>query len=324
MNYVQCIASCICLIWTFSTTAASAQARPWPAERPVTLIVPYAAGGSVDAMARALGQGITSKFRQSVIVENVGGAEGYIGTRRVIEAKPDGYTLLVQVPALTILNQLPVVKEQPDPLSQLAPVTSIAASPVLLVGSAKIPPINFAEFVNYCKTAIKPCSTGSGESLGRLRAQQIASEAGIPNLINVPYRGTNLAITDLISGNIQLTFVNLPNALPHQKSGNVRILAVQDTKRSPLLPDVPTTAESGFPQFQMISWFGLFAPKNTAAEVLQQISEALGSLKNQEDLQRAVATAGATLVLNSPLEFAQEVEKEANIWNALARRYPLN
>jgi tripartite-type tricarboxylate transporter receptor subunit TctC len=324
MNYVQCIASCICLIWTFSTTAASAQVRPWPAERPVTLIVPYAAGGSVDAMARALGQGITSKFRQSVIVENVGGAEGYIGTRRVIEAKPDGYTLLVQVPALTILNQLPVVKEQPDPLSQLAPVTSIAASPVLLVGSAKIPPINFAEFVNYCKTAIKPCSTGSGESLGRLRAQQIASEAGIPNLINVPYRGTNLAITDLISGNIQLTFVNLPNALPHQKSGNVRILAVQDTKRSPLLPDVPTTAESGFPQFQMISWFGLFAPKNTAAEVLQQISEALGSLKNQEDLQRAVATAGATLVLNSPLEFAQEVEKEANIWNALARRYPLN
>lgn len=324
MNDVQKIIGGFCLIGAFFATAADAQVKSWPTERPVTLIVPYAAGGSVDAMARALGQGITSKFRQSVIIENVGGAEGYIGTRRVIESKPDGYTLLVQVPALTILNQLPAVKGQPDPLSQLAPVTSIAASPVLLVGSAKIPAKNFKEFVNYCKSSPKPCSAGSGESLGRLRAQQIAAEAGLPNLVNVPYRGTNPAIADLISGNIELTFVNLPNALPHQKSGNVRILAVQDTKRSPHLPDVPTTAESGFPQFQMISWFGLFAPKDTPAEVLQQISGALASLKEQEDLQRAVAAAGATLVLNSPLEFSQGVEKESNIWNALARQYPLH
>lgn len=317
--------SAVIALTLFAFNAAAQEPRnPWSPERPVTLIVPYAAGGSVDAIARALGRGISSTFGQPVVVENIGGADGLIGTRRAIDSKPDGYTLLVQVPSITIISHLPGSKGSVDPLTQLAAVTSIAESPVLMVGSSKIPAKDLKEFVAYCQASPKPCSAGSGESLGRLRAQQIAAEAQIPNMINVPYRGTTPAVTDLIGGNIEITFLNLPSALPHHRSGNVRILAVQDTKRSPQLPDVPTTTESGYPQFQMISWFGLFAPKATPDATLQAIVNGLAGIRGQADMQRAVEAAGATLVLNSPAEFAAQVQREAKTWTELVARYPLN
>jgi tripartite-type tricarboxylate transporter receptor subunit TctC len=301
---------------------AAAQSNPWDPGRPVTIVVPYAAGGSVDAMARAVGKGITTAYGQPVVVENVGGAESLIGTRRVMDAKPDGYTLLIQVPALTVIQHLPNTKGV-NPLQGLAPLTSIMESPVLIAGSAKVPAANLQEWVGYCQKAAQPCSTGSGEVLGRLRAQQIAAEAKLPNLVNVNYRGTTPALTDLVAGNIQMSFVNIPTVMGHLRNGTVRILAVQDKKRSPLLPDVPTTVEMGFPQFQMVSWFGLFAPAGTPVARLDAVAAALQKLRGDADFQKTVENAGSVMVLNKPAEFAQQVQSEERTWAELVRKYPL-
>jgi tripartite-type tricarboxylate transporter receptor subunit TctC len=301
---------------------AQAQANPWNPDRPVTIVVPYAAGGSVDAIARAVGKGITTAYGQPVVVENVGGAESLIGTRRVMDAKPDGYTLLIQVPALTVIQHLPNMKGV-DPLQGLAPLTSVMESPVLIAGSATTPATNLAEWVTYCRTAAQPCSTGSGEVLGRLRAQQIAAEAKIPNLVNVNYRGTTPALSDLVAGNIQMSFVNIPTVMGHVRSGAVRILAVQDQKRSPLLPNVPTTGESGFPQFQMVSWFGLFAPKGTPGPRLNDIATVLQKLREDRAFQKTVESAGSVMVLNTPAQFAAQVKSEERIWSDLVKKYPL-
>jgi tripartite-type tricarboxylate transporter receptor subunit TctC len=319
-------AAIACLVAATLASAGSgpvrAQTSPWNRERPVTIVVPYAPGGTVDAMARAVGKSITTAYGQPVVVENVPGAESLIGTRRVIDAKPDGYTLLIQVPAVTIIKHLPNLKGV-DPLSGLAPVTSVIESPVLIVGSAKIPATTLKEFAAYCRKAAEPCSTGSGETLGRLRAQQIAVEADIPSMVNVNYRGTTPALTDLVGGNIQMSFVNVPSVLGHYRSGSVRILAVQDTKRSPQLPNVPTTVESGFPQFQMVSWFGLFAPRATPDPVLNAIAAALRKAKTDPDFQHTVENAGAVAVLNTPAQFAVQVKSEEKIWGDLVDKYPL-
>ena len=303
--------------------SAQAQTGPWKPDRPVTIVVPYAPGGTVDAVARAVGKSLTATYGQTVVVENLSGAESLIGSQRVIDAKPDGYTLLIQVTGVTIVKHLPNFTRV-DPLAALTPVTSVMESPVLIVGSARIPATNLKEFVAYCQKAAKPCSSGSGETLGRLRAQQIAVEAAIPNMVNVNYRGTNPALTDLIGGSIQMTFVNIPGVMGHYKTGSLRILAVQDTKRSRQLPNVPTTVESGFPQLQMVSWFGLFAPKATPTPVIEAIAAALRKLRDDPEFMRVVDTAGAVAVLNTPSEFGAQVRSDEKTWGALANRYPLN
>jgi hypothetical protein len=198
-------------------TPALGQTNPWKPNRPVTLIVPYSAGGSTDAIARVVGKNLTAALGQPVIIENVPGADGLIGTRRVMDANPDGYTLLLQVPAITITKYLPNLKGI-DPLAQLSPVSIVAETPTLIVGSGKLPVQNFKEFVQYCKTAAEPCSIGSGEAIGRIRAKQLATEADIPNLISVNYRGTSQAMNDVIGGRIGVTFVNIPGVLSHYKN----------------------------------------------------------------------------------------------------------
>ena len=300
---------------------AFAQAA-WHPDRPVTLVVPYAAGGGTDATARAVSKQLGAIWGQPVIVENMPGADGLIGTRRVMEAKPDGYTLLLQVPSIVITKYTPGLKGI-DPLARLEPVTAVSQSPAAVVVSAKLPVKTFGEFVQYCKSAAQPCSLATGESLARVSARQLAAEAGLPNLIVVNYRGTGAIVTDMIANNVNMAFTGITAALPHYKAGTLKILATQGPRRAAALPEVPTTAEAGYPQFQSVTWFGLFAPKGTPANVTQGIVAALHEAVKDADVRKTIAAAGAEPVVNTPAAFAAQVREESERMAALVKLYPL-
>ncbi|MDO8769758.1 MAG: tripartite tricarboxylate transporter substrate binding protein [Burkholderiaceae bacterium] len=302
--------------------SAQAQTAPWKPDRAVTLVVPYAAGGGTDATARAVSRQLGVLWGQPVVVENLPGADGLIGTRRVMDAKPDGYTLLLQVPAIVVTKYTPGLKGI-DPLARLEPVTAVSQSPAAIVASAKLPVKTLAEFVAYCKTSVQPCSLATGESTARISGRQLAAEAGIPNLIVVNYRGTGAIVTDLVANNVNLSFTGITAALPHYKAGTLKILATQGKTRAAALPDVPTTAEAGFPQFQSVTWFGMFAPKGTPAAVTQGIVAALREAVKDANVQKTIAAAGAEPVVNSPAEFAAQVRGESDRLGALVKLYPL-
>ena len=301
--------------------AAMAQAV-WKPDRPVTLVVPYAAGGGTDATARAVSKQLGALWNQPVVVENMPGADGLIGTRRVMEARPDGYTLLLQVPSIVVTKYQPGLKGI-DPLARLEPVTAVSQSPAAVVVSAKLPVKTFGEFVQYCKTAAQPCSLATGEATARISAKQLAAEAGLPNLIVVNYKGTGAIVTDMISNNVNMAFTGITAALPHYKAGTLKILATQGPKRAAALPDVPTTAEAGYPQFQSVTWFGLFAPKGTPANVTQGIVAALHDAVKDAEVQKTIALAGAEPVVNTPTAFATQVREESARMAALVKLYPL-
>ncbi len=308
----------------FCALAHAAQAQPvWRPDHPLTLIVPYAAGGGTDATARAVSKQLGVIWNQPVVVENMPGADGLIGTRRVMEARPDGYTLLLQVPSIVVTKYTPGLKGI-DPLARLEPVTAVSQSPAAVVVSAKLPVKTFDEFIRYCRAAAQPCSLGTGESTARISAKQLAAEAGLPNLIVVNYRGTGAIVSDMIANNVNMAFTGITAALPHYKAGTLKILATQGPRRAAALPEVPTTAEAGYPQFQSVTWFGLFAPKGTPANVTQGIVAALHEAVKDADVQKTIAAAGAEPVVNAPSEFAAQVRDESERMAALVKRYPLD
>jgi len=304
-------------------TAGAALAQGvWKPDRPVTLVVPYAAGGGTDATARAVSKQLNVLWGQPVVVENFPGADGLIGTRRVTDAKPDGYTLLLQVPAIVVSKYTPGLKGN-DPLAQLEPVTAVSQSPSAVVVSGKLPVTTMAELVHYCKTSAEPCSLASGESLARILAKQLSAEAGLPNLIAVNYRGAGAMVTDMIANNVNIAFTGITAVLPYHKAGKLRIIATTGDKRAAILPDVPTTTEAGFPRFQAVTWYGIFAPKGTPQAVTQGIVTALREAVKDASVQSIVAAAGAEPVVNSPAAFAAQVRYESERLGALVKLYPI-
>jgi tripartite-type tricarboxylate transporter receptor subunit TctC len=295
----------------------------WKPDRPVTLVVPYAPGGGTDATARAVSKRLSTLWGQPVLVENLPGADGLIGTRRVMDAKPDGYTLLLQVPAVVLTKYVPGLKGI-DPLAKLDAVSILAQAPSAVVVSAKLGVKTLAELIQYCRTNATPCSLGTGESSAKIRAKQFASETGINNLIVVSYRGTGPIVVDLISGVVSMSFTGINSVLPHHKAGTVRIVATQGEKRAAALPDVPTTMEAGFPFIQSVTWFGMFAPKGTPQPVLQGIVSALREAGKDVDVQRAIAAAGAEPVMSSPAEFSLQIKQEDKRLGEIVKRFPFD
>lgn len=310
------------LIAATAILPAHAQQATWKPDRAVTLVVPYNAGGGTDAAARAVSKRLSELWGQPVIVENVPGADGLIGTRKVVEAKPDGITLLVQVPSLTMIKHMPNTKGI-DPLPQLEPVTSLSQSPSVTVVNAKVPGRNFGEVIQHCKKANPPCSSGTTEIMARIFSRALQDQAALNELIVVNYKGGGGLINDLLSNNVNMSFMGLASSLPHHKAGTVRIVAVNDTKRSALLPDVPTSAEVGYPDIRSVSWFGVFAPKGTPPAVVEGIAAAVREANKDAGVLKAYSAAGAEPVGSSPKDFAAQVRDDAARNEALVKRYPL-
>ncbi len=314
------IALCASLFFScLMATAAHAQTA-WKPDRPVTLVVPYSPGGGTDVMARQVAKVLTRRWNQAVNVENTPGADGLIGTRRVIDAKPDGYTFLVQLPSLVLNRHLPGFKGV-DPVTQLLPVSAYSVLSGVYVTHASIPGKTLSEVVQYCKTAPKPCTFGTTENTARLRLQMLAVE--LPSMIVVNYKGGGQLITDLIGNNLNVASMGFTAVLPHMQSGQVKVVMTSGRQRTPVLPDVQSSIEAGYPQLTGETWYGLFAPLGTPKPIIDAVSAEVREAIKDEGVLKSFATLGASPIGNTPEEFAKLIREESDRLTELVKRFPI-
>jgi len=296
-----------------SLAASAAQAQGWP-QKPVRILVPYAAGGNSDGMARIVAQRLGDRLGQTFIVENRAGANGAIASEAVARAAPDGYTLLWAVtPPLTISPAMSKVSY--DAVKDFAPISVLGTNAFVLLVNKDFPAKSVREFIAYVRAQPNKMAyaEGSAGSLTHLSMALFLKRAGL-EMTNVSYRGNAPALTDVIAGHLPVMFSNVSDALPHAASGAVRLLAVSGDRRAPQIPDVPTVAESGFPGFNVITWNGLAAPAGTPKAIVDAMAgEIARAIKDQAFVER-LQSYGVDPVGNSPAEFAAMIAADVALW----------
>jgi tripartite-type tricarboxylate transporter receptor subunit TctC len=293
----------------------SAQAQSWP-NKPVTVVVPYAAGGNTDGIARMISQRLSEALGQQFVVENRGGGGGALAADFVARAQPDGYTLFVTAaPVFAIVPKMMKVKY--DPVQNFTPISNIATNPFVLVVNKDIPVKSVAGFVAYVKEQKNKLSYGSAGqgSLMHLSMALFLKAAGI-DMIHVPYKGNAPALSDVIAGHVPAMFSNLSDALPQIAAGSVRPLAVSGSKRAPQIPDVPTVAESGYPNFNAITWNGLVAPAGTPKEIVEKVAREVAAAVGDTKFVEKLAGYGVDPLGNTPEEFSRMIAADVATWAA--------
>lgn len=295
-------------------SSSQAQTSDYP-NRPVRVIVAFTAGGTTDLIARAVGQKLSERLKQSFVIDNRPGGGGNIGTEVAARATPDGYTLIVDSVGPIAINPTLYKKLNINPLTDLAPIVEIADVPNVLVVHPSLPANTLDEFLAYGKANVGKLnygSTGIGTS-SHLSSFMLSQRAGIET-VHVPYKGAD-ALNDLLTGRLQFMFATIPSVIQHIHAGKLRALAVSSAKRSRSLPDVATVAERGFPGFEAGAWFGFFAPKGTPAAVMDQINKAVNEVL--PSLEAQLIREGADPVGGSAAQFAAFVQKEHDKWKAI-------
>jgi len=298
---------------TIALLTIGAQAQSWP-QRPVRIIVPYAAGGNSDGMARLAAQRLGEAFGQSFVVENRVGANGAIATEAVARSPTDGYTLLwAATPPLTINPAL--TKVSYDPIKDFAPISAVAVNAFVLVVNKDFPPKTVAEFIAYVRAQPNKLAyaEGSAGSLTHLTMALFLKRAGL-QMSNVSYRGNAPALTDVVAGHLPAMFSNISDAMPQAAAGSVRLLAVSSKERAPQLPDVPTVAESGFPDFNVLTWNGLMAPAGTPRDIVDKIAAEIGRAVKDRQFAARLEQYGADPLGNTPAEFSAMVAADTALW----------
>ena len=294
--------------------AASAQGT-YP-DRPVRVVVPFAAGGTTDIFARLLGERLSQALGQQFVIENRGGAGGNIGADAVAKADPDGYTLVMGTVGTHAINASLYAKMPYDALGDFAPVAYVAGVPNLMVVNPKnVKAANVQDFIAEAKGAARRfnmASSGNGTSI-HLSGELFKQITGV-EMPHVPYRGSGPAVNDLIGGQVDVMFDNLPSSIEHAKAGTLRPLAVTSAQRSPAIPNVPTLAESGLPGFEATSWFALFAPKGTPAAIVAKLNQEVRKALETPELQKRFAELGGEIRPMSPDELAAYVRSEHDKW----------
>ncbi len=294
-------------------------AQDWPA-KPISLVVPFPSGGTTDVLARALGDQLSKNLGQPVIVENRPGAGATLGADHVAKAKPDGHVLLMGAVHHTIATS--VYKKLPYSFEKdLAPVSTLAMVPnVLVVNSAKTPARNLAELVSLAKKASPEMSYGSNGNgtAQHLIGTQFQAATGA-SLLHVPYKGSGPLTTDLLGGQVTMSFDTLTTVLPHVKAGKLRALAVTTAKRSTALPDVPTLQEAGLKGFDIGTWFGVLAPAATPKPVLTRLNAEIVKIVNSPDFQQRMIAAGAEPMPSTQEAFAKRISDETAKFATLVR-----
>lgn len=300
-------------------TGAAVQAQAWPSAKPVSLVVPFPAGGTTDVLARALADRLTQTLGQTVIVESKPGAGATLGADYVAKAKPDGYTLLIGAVHHTIASS--VYKKLPyDFQKDLTPITTIALVPNVLVVNAATPARNVAELVALAKASKEPLSYGSNGNgtAQHLIGTQFENLTGVP-LLHVPYKGSGPLTTDLLGGQIAMSFDTMTPLLPHIKTGKLRPLAVTTAKRSPALPDVPTLDEAGLKGFDIGTWFGVLAPAATPKDIVARLSSEMVKIIQSPEFRKRMDEIGAEPIGNSPEQMARQVKDETEKFAKLVK-----
>jgi tripartite-type tricarboxylate transporter receptor subunit TctC len=304
-----------CLAAAVLATAAHAQ---YPS-RPVKMIVPFPPAGATDIVGRIVAQKLEEKFGRPVVVDNKPGAGGSIGSDLAAKSAPDGHTLLMATSSTHSVG--PSLQKLPyDPVKDFAPIVHVANIPNVLVVSPSLGVSSVKELVALAKS--KPgqlnfASSGVG-SIVHLNGEFFKMIGGV-DLQHVPYKGTALAIPDVANGNVAMLFDSLASVMPHVRSGKVKPLAINAGKRSPLIPDVPTLAEAGMPQFDRYTWFGLFAPAGTPAEIIAKVQAETVAALRTPDLLKRFADVGAEPVGSTPAEFVERIRSDTARWAEVIR-----
>jgi tripartite-type tricarboxylate transporter receptor subunit TctC len=298
----------------------AAQAQNYPAH-PITLIVPYSAGGGNDVLARGVAEPMGKVLGENIVIENHGGAGGSIGTRQVAKSAPDGYTLGLGGTGTLAIDPTLYPKGGYDPRKDFAPVGLIATSPLIILVNPSLPVKNVQELIAYAKKQpgkINYASAGRGSGI-HLGTVLFADTAGI-DIVHVPYKGSGPALTDLIGGHVAIYFSSLPPAIGLIKSGQVRALGVTGLKRSPIFPDVPTVAEQGLPGFEAVLHYGIVAPAGTPKPVIDKLNAALRKSLESPELRKRLATEGAEPLPTTPEEYAADIDREETKWSAVLKK----
>jgi tripartite-type tricarboxylate transporter receptor subunit TctC len=289
-------------------------------EKTVRIIVPYAPGGTADMLARTIGQKMAESLGQQVIIDNRPGAGGNIGANLAARAAPDGYTILMGTVATHAINPNLYPKMPYDAAKDFAPIILVATLPNLLVINPSLPARNVKELIALAKS--KPgelafASAGNGTSQ-HLSGELFKKMTGV-DMIHIPYKGSAPAVTDLVGGQVQVMFDNIPSSLPQVRAGKLRALAVTGPRRSPVVPDLPTVSEAGLPGFSITSWFALFAPDGTPAKILLRLNKEAGKAIASQELRKQWMAQGIEPAGGTSEQLAEFRRIEAPKWEKIVR-----
>lgn len=306
------------LATTLALLPLSALPQAYPA-KPVTIIVPYAAGGSLDVVTRILARSLTTRLGQTVLVENRAGAGSNIGAAYVAKSAPDGYTLFLASPA-TAINVSLYSKLNYDPEKDLTPVSLLTAVPSVLLVHPSAPYKSVAELVAHAKQnpgKLNYSSGGAGSS-EHLGSEMFKFYAGV-DVTHIPYKGGAPALADLMGGQVTMMFSNRIGALPHIRSGKLRALGVADGVRSPQLPDVPTFVEAGYPDLKVLVWSGIMAPAGTPAAIVNRLHAVITEAMQAPEMKAQMDEMGVTIASGGPAQFGEFLRNQIALWRPIVK-----
>ena len=298
---------------------AALAAEVYPA-KPIRFVVAFPPGGGTDIIARSIAQKLAERFAQQVVVDNRPGAGGNVGTEIVAKAAPDGYTMLMGSAGPLAINASLFAKMPFDPIRDLAPVTLAASTPNVLVVHPSLPAGTLQELIALARARpgeLNFASSGQGTP-AHLAGELFNSMAGV-RLIHVPYKGAAPALTDVLSGQVQIMFSTMPPALPHVKDGRLRALAVASLKRSPAMPELPTLDEAGLPGFEANTWHGVMVPAGTPGAIISTLHREIVAILHRPDVIERLSSQGAEPVGGTPEEFAAYIKSETIKWAKVVR-----
>jgi tripartite-type tricarboxylate transporter receptor subunit TctC len=306
--------------WSLLSWGSGSRAQAWPS-RPIRLVVPFPAGGATDLLARAIAQGLGNALGQPLVVDNRAGAGGTLGSGEVAKAAADGHTLLIATSSTHAIAPHLSDKLAYNAETDFTPIAQVATATNILLVPTDLPVTTVKEFIAYVKARpgqLNYATSGNG-TIVHLTTEAFKAQAGL-FVVHIPYRGTALAIPDLVSGKVHLLFDSVVSGLPHVKDGKLKALAVTSAKRSPLVPELPTLAESGLPGFESTTWFGFYGPKGLPAEVANRVAAELQRALAKPDVAERFARFGAEPVADvGPAKFAAMVKGDSARWAALIR-----
>ncbi|MBU3626486.1 tripartite tricarboxylate transporter substrate binding protein [Polynucleobacter sp. JS-Safj-400b-B2] len=310
-------ASLLCLIAIFSSTVFAQSNYP---NKAINFIVPYGAGGSADSRSRQIAQKMSVLLKQPIVVDNKPGAGGNIGTEAIVRAAPDGYTIGMGNFAPMAVNKTLFGNLRYDPETDLTPIILVEKGPLVLVVNPNSPYKTVQDIVAAAKAkpGVLTFSSGGIGGSHQLSAELFELNAGI-QMIHVPYKSGSAALTDLMGGNVDLMFDQMYSAVPSIQAGKIRPLAITSKKRAPLLPNVPSFAELGYPKVEVLNWQGLIAPKGTPKAIIDKLNAAANEALKDPQLRELMLSQGNEIGGGSPAEFATLIKAEASKWSAVVK-----
>lgn len=314
----RCLAPLVALLLLSTADRASAQTYP---DRTIQIVVSYPAGSPPDTIARILSASMQDSFRQNVVVENRSGGGGNIGAAAVAKAAPDGYSLLVSANGPIAVNKALYEKMPYDPERDLAAISLLVSAPLVLVVDPNLPVKSFADFIAYARqnpNKFSYATTGTGSAV-HLTMELLRTRQNL-DVVHVPYRGSADAINDITTGRIQGMFAIASGVVSQVKAGRLRALAVTSKTRLPVLPDIPTTQELGFPELESAAWIGLLAPAKTPAPIIERVYEETAKALKAPQVVEKLQQQGYEIVASSPADFRSFIGRETEKWTAVIKQ----